>query len=80
MVKTLTWDHRRDMTRWADIEKTLTSKFIFVNPAHPGNNQQTNKPTPILHRPLPKHTNLNIAKPLLATIKDSNQQHAQKTP
>ncbi len=26
LVKTLTWDHRREMTRWADIEKNLNIK------------------------------------------------------
>ncbi len=43
MVKTLTWDHRREMTRWADIEKNLKIKIYFCEPRSPW--QQSHKRT-----------------------------------
>ncbi len=56
------WDHRREMTRWADIEKNLNIKVYFCEPSSPWQ-QPTNEQTNGLlrRRPLPKHTNLNIA-------------------
>ncbi len=45
MVKTLTWDHRREMTRWADIEKNLNIKVYFCEPRslwQRPTNEQTN--------------------------------------
>ena len=70
MVRTLTWDQGREMSRWADIEKALGIGVYFCDPRSPWQrptNEQTNG---ILRRWLPKGTDLNIGKPRLAVIED----------
>ena len=70
MVKTLTWDQGREMARWADIEKGLGIKVYFCEPRAPWQrpaNEQTNG---LLHRWLPKSTDLDIGPVRLAVIED----------
>ena len=71
LVRSLTWDQRREMARWADVEAALGIEVFFCEPRSPWQRPTNEHTNGLLRRWLPKGTSLDIGQLRLAVIEDN---------
>ena len=71
LVRTLTWDHRREMARWPDIEAALGIEVFFCDPHSPRQRPSNEHANGLLRRWLPNRAPLDLSPLRLSIIEDN---------